>query len=412
MSSRSSLWLLLLTCAACAPEDLDRAGEDCSGERWVGAWAAAPSDLTEEVIADESLRLVLTPLRGGEVARVRLSNRLGAAPLRLTHVHLGVSAEGAATASLRPSSQQPVRFDGADEVTIPAGEDVVSDPVDLSFSALDRLAVSVFVPAPGAALTRHSLAMQTSFRAPGDVAAAEGGSAYAGTMTDRPLVVGLDVLASGTDGVIVALGDSLTDGDQSTSGGRDADSRYPDALARRLAEVRADLTPVNLGIAGNRVLSGPLLPSFGPALLERLGPDVLAREDVTDVVLLQGINDLGIPPGASAAELLDGLAEVVAQLDGPRVFVGTLTPAGGTSGLLGTYAAAEDARQEVNAAIRDGAVGDRVIDFDAAVRDPDDPSRIAAAYDGGDGLHMSAEGYARMAEAVDLGALAGRRCAP
>ena len=90
----------------------------------------------------------------------------------------------------------------------------------------------------------------------------------------------------------------------------------------------------------------------------------------------------------------------------------TLTPAGSTSGLLAGYALAEDDRRQVNTALRAGSIGDLVVDFDAAVRDPHDPSRLAPAFDGGDGLHLTAEGYERLAEAFDLDAFAGRPCVP
>ena len=186
----------------------------------------------------------------------------------------------------------------------------------------------------------------------------------------------------------------------------------PDALARRLLAAGAPLSPINLGIGGNRVVSEGLLPRFGPSLLDRLDDDVLDRDDVTDVVLFEGINDLGIPPGSDADAVLDGLAEVADRLMAAsvQVTIATLTPAGTASGILAGHAAAEDERQRVNAAIRAGELGDVVVDFDAAVRDPDDPSRLAPAYDGGDGLHLSAEGYQRLAEALDLDAFAGRRC--
>lgn len=398
-------------------DDSDAVAVDCSSTRWLGAWAAAPSDVTD-VFSGESLRLLVTPLRSGDEARVRLSNRFGEGPLTLSSVHLAVQEDGA---SVRPATQTAMTFEGLTTVTIPAGEEVVSDEVAFQVEAFQPLAVSVYVPEPGGVLTRHSLAMQTSYRAPasaGDVAAAESGDVFTGTLSDRPLVVGLSVRASGRGAVIAMVGDSLTDGDQNTSGGIDANTRYPDELARRLADAESTLSPVNLGIAGNRVISGPLLPTFGPSLLERLDADVLARDDVTDVVLWEGINDLGIPPGSSAQEVLAGLADAVDRLKAPRagqpvprVLVATLTPAGGASGVLVSYANADEARQQINTELRAGAIGDGFLDFDAAVRDPNDPTRLAAEYDGGDGLHLSAAGYQRLAEVVELESFAGRACA-
>ncbi|MCB9791374.1 MAG: SGNH/GDSL hydrolase family protein [Alphaproteobacteria bacterium] len=420
MSSNSELhpgpgMLLTLLLASCAAPPVDSAAP-CPETRWLGAWAAAPSDTTEAYGA-QSLRLVLTPLRSGDTVRLRLSNRLGDAPLTLRSVHLGLPEAGAA---LVPDSQVAVSFGGepGESVALAAGEERLSDPVDFPLQALQPIAVSAFLSTEGVALTRHAEGLQTSYLAPpeaGDLAASTSGEAFVLTTTERLVLMGLDVLSLGEDGVIALVGDSLTDG----TGGVDQDARYPDALARRLLEAGSPLSPVNLGIGGNRVLSDPLLPAFGPALLDRLEADVLAREDLTDVLLFEGINDLGIPPGADADEVLAGLEQAVAALQAPRegrptprVSVATLTPAGGASGLYAGHAAAEDERQAVNAAIRAGALGDAVVDFDAAVRDPEDPSRIAPELDGGDGLHLNAEGYARLAGAVDLAALGGRSCVP
>ncbi|HEY2636898.1 MAG TPA: GDSL-type esterase/lipase family protein, partial [Solirubrobacteraceae bacterium] len=193
--------------------------------------------------------------------------------------------------------------------------------------------------------------------------------------------------------------------------GMDTDARYPDFLARRLAERRDGprLSVLNLGISGNRVL----VAGTGPSLLVRLGPDVLARPDVTDVILLEGINDLG--RGASAPEVVAGLRQAVGLLRAARrsrelhVLVGTLTPAGGAAEGP-AYARTEAARRAVNRAIREGGLGDGVVDFDRAVRDTAHPDRLAPRFDSGDHLHPSAAGYRRMAAAVPLARLGGTGC--
>jgi len=412
--------IVLLAVVACSAKgDGDTGSDDfvdCSGTRWISAWAAPPTDVTTEVIGDQSVRLLLTPLRSGESARIRLSNRYGTQPLPLSSVYLGKQDDGAA---LRAGSQMPVLFDGQVEITIQPGEEVISDAVEQAIVAFEPVAISAFVPAPGAELTRHSLAMQTSFLAPpesGDVAALEDADEYTVTMSDRALVFGLEVRGPASGAVIAMVGDSLTDGVQSD--GVDLNTRYPDALAGRLIEAGSDLSPINLGISGNRVLGPAVFPDMGAALLDRIGTDVLVHDDVTDVVLFEGINDLGVPPGTSADDLIDGLADAVGLLKQPRgenpvpkVIVATLTPAGNATGFLIGHAAAEDRRQEVNDALRAGGIGDAVVDFDAAVRDPADPSILAAEYDDGDGLHLSSAGYARLAEAIDLDSFVGRKCA-
>ncbi len=410
--ARVLLLLLLAAIASCG--DSPPVAEEGA---WVGAWAAAPSD-SGPSYGDQSLRLLLTPLRGGETARVRLSNRFGSAPVTFQHVFLGRQDSGA---ELVAGSNVPLTFDGADEVIVPPGEEVLSDGVPFSFEAFERLAVSLFVPAPGGA-TQHFAARQTSYAsapAAGDVAADDSGEAFTMTMTSRPFVVGLDVIAPEGHGVIVAIGDSITDGDQRDAMfaelSVDADARYPDFLARRVSESMDGTSVVNLGISGNRVLRPGVFPFAGPSLVARIERDVLWRSDVTDVILLQGINDLALDPQPEAAEVVAGLEAAVAMLKeavgpngAPNVLVGTLTPAGGAVGSFGPlYADADARRREVNEAIRSGELGDGFVDFDAAVRDPADPSRLAPEYDGGDGLHLSPAGYERMAEAVDLSLLRG-----
>ena len=204
---------------------------------------------------------------------------------------------------------------------------------------------------------------------------------------DRPFVVGLDVRVDGCVGVVAAIGDSITDGDQRDSEdnelGIDEDARYPDFLARRLSAAGEEFPVLNLGIGGNRILrdSGSLISLYGPSLLNRLDADLLARDDVTDVILLEGINDLAMPPWPGAVEIIDGLEAAVDALkaargDGPeiRVLVGTITPAGGTAGPLGVfYWATESRRQEINEYLRTVGIGDGTVDFDAAVRDPAGP---------------------------------------
>lgn len=394
----------------------------CAGTDWRAAWSAAPSDAGPRY-AEQSLRLILTPLRGGGVLRVRLSNRFGDDPVTFDGAFVGKQLAGA---QLVAGSSRPLRFAGAASVTIPAGDEVVSDPVRLPFRAFERLAVSLDLHGEVAAATQHAEAAQTSyFTATGDGgrAAREDATGYTGITISRPFVTGIDVLAPRRIGVVAAIGDSITDGTQSDAQlrtlGIDEDARYPDFLARRLAASRhgRSLTVVNLGIGGNRVLRDYILPFAGPSLLARLAADVLARDDVTDVILLEGINDLGTPPFPTAGELIDGLERAVRMLRAPRggrpplrVLVGTLTPAG--TAILPTYVAAEEERQKVNAYIRTSGIGDGVVDFDRALRDPVAPSRLASAYDNGDGLHPSSAGYARMADEVDLALLAGRDCGP
>jgi lysophospholipase L1-like esterase len=82
-----------------------------------------------------------------------------------------------------------------------------------------------------------------------------------------------------------------------------------------------------------------------------------------------------------------------------KVVMGTLPPFAGANSFT---AEREAQRAAINRWIRSSGEPDAIVDFDAALRDPADPSRLAAAFDSGDHLHPSEEGYAAMARAVDL----------
>jgi lysophospholipase L1-like esterase len=330
---------------------------------------------------------------------------------------------------------QALTFNGQQSVTIPAGEDVVSDPLSFTFSAFQDLAVSVYVPSPNnGGLTEHYTARQTSFFAPrsaaGDQAADLEAAPFTVQTTTRPLLAGLDVMASGNVGAVVTLGDSITDGYGGTpahSGrnplgasenpiGVNLNGRWPDDLQRRLISAKLPLSVLNAGISGNRILhygsfdSSPIFAAFGPPALTRLNRDVLEQAGVSDVVVQEGINDIGDLPHASAAEVVAGLTELVNQIHGAGlpVQLGTLTPIEGA-----TYDSptAEAARTQVNTWIRGQQISDGIIDFDKAVRDPGDPNRLLPAYNSGDSLHPNPAGYQAMADAVDLALLRGPACA-
>ena len=420
MRRPAGIVLALATAALVAPSPAGAATRE--GQRWLGAWAAPPSN-TAEPLSNQTLRLNLTPLRPGRVARIRLSNRFGERTVTFGRVRLGKQRSGA---RLVAGSNRLVRFRGLSWVRVAAGREVLSDPVRISFRAFEQLAVSVHVPGSTGPVTQHFQAHQTSFatrKGAGDLSARDGAGEFTTSSTARPFVTELDVRGSARDGVIATIGDSITDGDQRSPTGAelgvDEGARYPDFLARRLSARRDGrrFGVLNLGIGGNRVLTD-LIGFAGRSLLNRLRADLLDRSDVTDVILLEGINDLGFDEALPAQAVIDGLHRAVDRLRAVRrdhrrprlnVLVGTLTPAGGAARTPGSRVT-EQRRQQMNAFIRTSGIGDGVVDFDRALRDPADPTRLAAAYDGGDHLHPSSAGYRRMAEEIPLSRFEGPAC--
>jgi lysophospholipase L1-like esterase len=408
---------LVLTQSARAAAPSDRE------ENWVESWAASPQQPVDPVTAgtpldtpprsfsDETLRQSVRLSTGGRALRLRLTNEYGASATTLDAVHVGVS-DG--KGGVLPGSDRTVTFNGGSKVvTLSAAAPALSDPIDMSVPALGSLAISVHVPKGGNAgyATPHTLGLQTSYVVSGDqTAAATLSEASAGTV--RYFLSGVDVLKKQPARTIVTFGDSITDGYGSTV---DANHRWPDLFAERLQKSKLldGLGVANEGISGNRVLSD----GFGPNALSRFDRDVLACPGVRYVVVLVGINDVGIPmmfPAAGAAPaagatpsadaIIAGYRQMIARAHtrGVRVIGATLLPYQGAIG--GRYYSDEGEikREAVNAFIRASKEFDGVIDFDAAVRDRANPLRFDPAYDSGDHLHPNDAGYAAMAAAIDL----------
>jgi lysophospholipase L1-like esterase len=188
-----------------------------------------------------------------------------------------------------------------------------------------------------------------------------------------------------------------------------AHQRWTDAFSRRLRAdpATADIGVLNQGIGGNRFLRD----GNGPNILARFERDVLAQTGVRWLVVFSGINDIGTrldarkkgEPFASAAEIIGACEQIIARAHtaGIKVYGATITPYAGAGFYWSEDGEAD--RQTVNRWIRERGHFDAVIDFDAALRDPKDPSRLVASFDSGDHLHPSMTGYAEMARVVDLG---------
>jgi lysophospholipase L1-like esterase len=376
-----------------------------TGKRWVGSWAAAPAP-AEGVVGFNNQTIRLNPRIsiGGERLRVRFSNAHGNRPLTI----------GAATIALRDKGPSVVAgtgrkltFGGRDSAVVAVGAVHYSDAVDLSVPPLADLAVSFHLPGevPANFSITGRYARQTNYISPPGNFAGEKVMPV-GNLTDKWFFLcGVDVLAPSDALGVVALGDSLTDGNISTL---DAFCRWPDQLARRLvARAGRPVGVMNNGLGGNRLLHD--VP--GDSGLRRFDRDVLAQPGVTHVIVMLGINDLrnrwAKPEEEVTAEsMIAGLQQMAlrAHAAGIRIIGATLTPFGNDTN--GWNPTRETHRAAVNAWIRESGVFDGIADFDAALRDPEIPTRMRAADDCGDGLHASDGGYRKMGDVIDLALLA------
>jgi len=372
--------------------------------RWVGSWTTSPAPAENGAFNNHTLRMNMRGSLGGNRVRVRISNAYGRRGLDVGGVRIALRDAGPAIVA---NSDRKLSFGGEPNATIAAGAVLFSDPVDFALPPLADLAVSLYLPGEiglDFQITGRYARQTNYISPPGDFTAAT--VMPIGSLTsDWFFVCGVDVLASADTGGIVALGDSLTDGNISTI---DAFCRWPDQLARRLmARPRGrPMAVMNQGLGGNRIL----YDIRGDSGLHRFDRDVLAQPGVSHVIVMLGTNDLRNrwkkpEEEATAPDMIAGLKQMAvrAHSAGIKIIVATLTPFGNETFMADAWnPRREEVRVAVNSWMREGGAFDAVADFDRALRDPDHPTQMLPIYDCGDGLHPSDLGYNRMGDAIDL----------
>ncbi len=404
---RAAVWIVAVPALA-AP--LHTPARDRDESTWIGTWAASPQSPEPPIVPanpaeldNQTLRQIVHTTIGGRKVRIRLSNEYGAAPLKIGGVTLALHAKGAA---LVAGSERKVTFAGRSSFDIPARAPALSDSVDFDVPPNGDLAISLFLPDKTPASTFHQLAVATTYISlPGDHTSAVD-MPVAATTQSWFFLTGVSVEGSAKDAAIVAFGDSITDGFGSTP---DANHRWPDVLAARLRAERRNgqVAVLNEGISGNRTQ----FDYMGPSALARLDRDVLSAPAAKFVILLEGINNIGFPgafdranEAVSAEDIIASQRQIIARVHerGLKIYGATLTPFEGTT-FPGYFSPeGEQKRQAVNRWIRESGTFDAVIDFDRAIRDPAQPSRLLPAYDSGDHLHPNDAGYQVMGKFIDL----------
>jgi lysophospholipase L1-like esterase len=393
-----------------------------SPDHWVGTWASAvvPRDphppVPPQVVPvvppgqpipalappqpalnfrDQTLRQIVHTSLGGGRVRVVVSNAFGTAPLVVGAAQVALRDKGAAIA---PGSARVLTFSAHGTTTVPPGAVAVSDPVSLDVPALSDLAVDLYLPGDTGAstspLTMHQGAQQTNYVSAAGNHAGEADLPVMTTTRSWFFLSRVEVLAPAQAAAIITLGDSITDG---TASSVDGNARWPDVLARRLAADHVSLGVLNLGIAGNRLL----LDGAGPNALSRIDRDVFAQSGAAYAVVFEGINDIRrTTPPVAVDDLILAHRQIIARARsaGLKVYGVLLMPFEPNQ-----WSAENEAkRQALNSWIRTSQMYDGVIDFDAVVRDPAAPTKIAERYDSGDHLHPNDAGYLAMGQAINL----------
>jgi lysophospholipase L1-like esterase len=428
---RSRAWLIAIMVVVGSPAF----GQSKSSDHWVATWATAlvvrpvapagapgpggpppangpnaapangaparPRPPPPATLSDQTIRQIVHTSIGGDRVRVVLSNVFGTAPLE---IGAGAVALRDGESHLAAGTVKPLTFDGKKAASVLPGAVLVSDPIDMRLAPLADLAIDLYVPGDiglgSSPATTHNGASQTNY------ISANGNHVGEPAMTAEKQtgawfnLARVEVAAPANARAVVAFGDSITDGARSTP---DADARWPDELARRLAGQRggARVAVLNAGISGNQVLGD----GAGISALARFDKDVLLQPGVTHVIVMEGINDIGLArsnPTPTAADLIAGHRQLIARAHahGLKIYGATLTPFEGAA----YYTPEGEAkRRALNDWIRTSREYDGVIDFDAVMRDPKAPSKFLPAADSGDHLHPGDAGYKMMGDAVDLG---------
>ncbi len=384
-------------------------------EHWVGTWATAvvssvsppplpqfanapPPAASTLTFSNQTIREIVHTSIGGGRIRIVLTNVFGTSPLRVGAARLALRDNESAIVA---GSSRALTFGGQPSATVPAGAEMFSDATSLQVGPFADLAVDVFLPdeAGMSPRTLHSGAAQTNYISePGDHTG-EAPFPVARTITSWFFLERVEVAAPATTAGVVTFGDSITDG---TGSALNANKRWPDDFARRLAT--AHVAVMNQGISGNRLVSDAYTFAFGTSALARLDRDVVAQTGATSVIVLEGINDIGMAgAGASptAEELIAAHQQIVTRVHahGLKAFGAPLLPFEGAAYFT---PAGEAKRQAVNHWMRTSGTYDGLIDFERAIADPQQPAQMLPALQRGDHLHPNDAGYDAMANAIDL----------
>ena len=373
-------------------------------DHWVGTWGTAPqlveshNNPPSPGLGNNSLRQIVQVSIGGEKVRLKLTNEFSTGATEIKAVELAIAKTAGSSSEIDEASTVSLSFDGQPGVKIPAGGKVVSDPVSFHIGDRENVAITIhYGSASSTSVSGHPGSRTTSYLKAGNTTDFSNATKTDHWYTIQTLEV--EVPDDSPSGAVAILGNSITDGRGSTT---NQQNRWADVLSRRLLanEPTSNIGVLNMGIGGNCVLGGGL----GPAAVNRYQRDLFGQEGVKWIILFEAVNDLGGAQNGvqTAKRIIDVYKQIIreAHQKGIRVFGATITPFKGNNYYTVDH---EKGRSTINKWIRTTKMLDGVIDFDQAVRNPQDTIAMQSQFlFENDWLHLNAKGYETMGGCIDL----------
>ena len=373
-----------------------------AGKHWVATWATAEQVVEPHNcppapgLQNNSIRQIVQTSISGKEVRVKFSNEFSQGPVTINAAEIAHAATAGASSDIVAGTEVSLTFNGSKSVTIKPGELVTSDPVKFPMADRQNVAITMHLgEASSTSVTGHPGSRTDSYLIEGQ------GSDFSNAVKTAHwyIINAIEIKAEKKACAIVVLGNSITDGRGSTT---NEQNRWTDNLSRRLLANKktSRVSVLNMGLGGNCILNGGL----GPTGKSRYPRDLFKQEGVKYIILFEGVNDLGGRGDAveKAKQIIDVYKQIIAEAHEKGIYVygAPVMQFKGNNYYSENH---EAGRQQLNKWIRNSGYFDGVIDFDAAMGNPDDPAQLNPKYlFENDYLHPNADGYVHMGECIDL----------
>ena len=371
-------------------------------KHWVATWATAEQVVEPHNcppapgLGNNSIRQIVQTSISGKEVRVKFSNEFSQGPVTINAAEIARAATAGSSSDIIAGTEVSLTFGGKKSVTIEPGKLVTSDPVKFPMGTRENVAITMHLgEASSTSVTGHPGSRTDSYLIEGQ------GSDFTNAVKTAHwyIINAIEIKAEKKARAVVVLGNSITDGRGSTT---NEQNRWTDNLSRRLLANKKTrrVSVLNMGLGGNCILNGGL----GPTGKSRYPRDLFQQEGVKYIILFEGVNDLGGygDATAKAKQIIEVYKQIIDEAHERDILVYGV-PVMQFKGNNYYSENHEAGRQQLNQWIRNGGYFDGVIDFDAAMGNPDDPAQLNPKYlFENDYLHPNAEGYVQMGNCIDL----------